>query len=1014
MSFQAYRTPTSVLEGIPRDDFVAHSECAMQSSTGVKRLEELLIDGDADSTGFVNLKQLSWVLTDQFDFRISETRLIEVCLGMNFDAHAQLDYREFVDVLLDILIYELPDIRESAKRKSLIRLDQYLQSGFPPGQEGTRQLLDALCSKYALKGDQCITVAELVRVLHVDLIKYHALALPFPLGEHETIQLARPFIQHGVNEKSGDGILSYTELLDALLGPFPFDFRPEGTGNEKPKRVLQWEFWHSIYMSLCGGDSMITQKVLAQLEKILAKVDPTTTFMMSTRHFRRIFERHISSDDMDVLLVALRVQDDTESTLNSGSEPPVRYDVLMKLVFGVPELNDSTFFENCVRKKLLREQDRLRAYTTDLVTVQGASHTLTLEDFYDTFVVQADLYPLAMVEMLFWFASLDFDHKGSVQLKSLIDVLKHKCWRAIKYSTVANVTFREHEVANHSCNTESIRKLIAKCCSSYNLYDVLVNISHKTQGQITTSVMHEELNKMLHELGVVGVHQDDLKCLLQIVARKSKGECPSVNTRDLIHYDAFFDELFDWKTLVSSMRLPHSLVDVKKVLEKFDWEHVGTIHCVDWSKAYRLICGGTAAMAEWEVRVLYQRFPGQEHHSEQSNKIDYARLLVFLLDYQLRQARESLQRLVIEHFRQKFGSADKPVSTSEMEQVFRSLDTDNKGYFNTIDLKNYLLKEFESQSTQESDDLIPLLHSSDALSSVMNLLVGIKTNEPDYHSANSSSPAVVRFDHFRNIGSFLTTPKNASSVLGQMIYPLQPRGRLSGENAHGEAASHIISSLRVLEITILDISSEFADSKGNILPTRAFRYLSFGPSAPPTRQSPQRSPLRRSALGSPTNPRVVLAGTIRTKKRELEASLLDPLTPARLKQILQIYRNIKWAAPLSIEIQGKVRNVVRQMVVKGKGGGGRLDLDRFLAQLKRRLQDAPDYISTSGSSESSPPQSVSMALLLSKLHQLNIPLHKQELMALLRHFGMEDDLEAVDYGLFIQRLYELNSVGTLP
>ncbi|KAE9307079.1 hypothetical protein PF001_g11795 [Phytophthora fragariae] len=53
-----------------------------------------------------------------------------------------------------------------------------------------------------------------------------------------------------------------------------------------------------------------------------------------------------------------------------------------------------------------------------------------------------------------------------------------------------------------------------------------------------------------------------------------------------------------------------------------------------------------------------------------------------------------------------------------------------------------------------------------------------------------------------------------------------------------------------------------------------------------------------------------------------------------------------------------------------------------------------------------------MPLLVSKLHQLNIPLHKQELMALLRHFGMEDDLEAVDYALFLQRLYELNTSMT--
>ncbi|KAF1773487.1 EF-hand domain pair [Phytophthora cactorum] len=174
--------------------------------TGVKRLEQLLIEEDAGSTGFVTLKQLCWRLVEDFDLKISETRLIEL-MGMNFNANGQLDYTEFVDVLLDILIYALPDIRESAKRKSIMRLDQYLQSGFPPGRADVRQLLDALCSNYDVKGDQIISVEDLVRVFHVDLVKHHALELPFPLEEHETIQLAHPFIQH--------------KTQDATSGVFP-------------------------------------------------------------------------------------------------------------------------------------------------------------------------------------------------------------------------------------------------------------------------------------------------------------------------------------------------------------------------------------------------------------------------------------------------------------------------------------------------------------------------------------------------------------------------------------------------------------------------------------------------------------------------------------------------------------------------------------------------------------------------------------------------------------------------
>jgi hypothetical protein len=177
--------------------------------------------------------------------------------------------------------------------------------------------------------------------------------------------------------------------------------------------------------------------------------------------------------------------------------------------------------------------------------------------------------------------------------------------------------------------------------------------------------------------------------------------------------------------------------------------------------------------------------------------------------------------------------------------------------------------------------------------------------------------------------------------------------------------------------------------------------------------------------------------TARSKRRELEASPLDPLTPTKLQQLLQLYHRAdvsihlisqfflhigspskyfldlvhfsQWAAPLSVELQGKVRGVVRQMIIKGKGGGGRVDLDRFLAQLQRKLQDSPRSIAGLGHSESPPLQWASTSLLLSKLHQLNIPLHRQELMALLRHFGMEDDLEAVDYALLLQRVYELNS-----
>ncbi|RLN55556.1 hypothetical protein BBP00_00008441, partial [Phytophthora kernoviae] len=122
------------------------------------------------NAGKHRLVPLSHVL-NEFQLDISETKLTEVCMGMNFNAQAQLDYKEFVNVLLDILIYALPNIRESTKQKSLIRLDQYLQSGFPSDRDGTRRLLGALCAKYDFEGDLCMSLSDLVRVFHVELFE---------------------------------------------------------------------------------------------------------------------------------------------------------------------------------------------------------------------------------------------------------------------------------------------------------------------------------------------------------------------------------------------------------------------------------------------------------------------------------------------------------------------------------------------------------------------------------------------------------------------------------------------------------------------------------------------------------------------------------------------------------------------------------------------------------------------------------------------------------------------------
>ncbi|KAL3670650.1 hypothetical protein V7S43_003840 [Phytophthora oleae] len=957
--------------------------------TGVKRLQQLLIQGDADSTGFVNLKQLCWILADQFDLKVSEVRLIEVCMGMNFNTGAQLDYKEFVNVLMDILIYELPDIRESAKRDRLLRLDEYLQSGFPPGREGTRQLLGTLCSKFDLKGDQIITIADLIRVFHVELVKHHAMELPFPLEEHETIQLAQPFIQRKAQDA---GLISYVEFLDALLGQFPLDFN----SGDQSKRAFQWDFWRNIYMCLCGGESRTAHKVQTQLERIMAKVDSEGTFLISTRHFARVFERHLNPEEMEVLSSVLEV-----------SDRKLRYNVLLNLVFGSPPLNDDVFFENCVRKKLLREQKRIGCVLTD----KGSSDSLELQDFHDVFTTQAQEQPLTTLEVLFLFASVDSRHEGAVKVKILKDFLSTKCWKDKICHKGENTSVTKAKSASGALNdVEDVKKLVAKCCSEYDLLGILATLSRKSQGWVSQEVLLKEVGKMLQETGN-GLLQEVLKPFVQNISQNT------TSRRDGIHCDAFFDALIDWGAVASELRLPHSLVEVKKVFHKFDWEHIGVIPYEDWNKAYRLISIDRQAMAQWEVQVLQRRFPGPIQQRERELKIDYDHFILFLLDFQQRQSRKSLQVRVVKLFQQRLPST---ISTAELERVFRTLDTDNKGYFNAADLKSYLTKEFALESDEEPAST-ELLNSEDALASVMRILAGDK---PHSSTCSTIPNVVVSFQRFREIQSSFNSKNHKTLNLGNQI-ALQVHPTRS---KNVSSTSQTVSSLRALEIAILDIASEFSDLKGNILPTRAFRYFTFGPS---NVTRPTSSPLRRSALNSPSR------GSSRsTVRRELEACDLDPLTPSRLKRLLvdfhsmevsthlvsqfflhigspskyflDLLRFAQWVAPLSVELQVKVRGVVRQMIVKGKAGGGRLDLDRFLAQLQRRLHDSPQYVANKGSLEDPPLQFVAMPLLLSKLHQLNIPLHKQELMALFRHFGMEENLENVDYALFLQRLHELN------
>jgi hypothetical protein len=181
---------------------------------------------------------------------------------------------------------------------------------------------------------------------------------------------------------------------------------------------------------------------------------------------------------------------------------------------------------------------------------------------------------------------------------------------------------------------------------------------------------------------------------------------------------------------------------------------------------------------------------------------------------------------------------------------------------------------------------------------------------------------------------------------------------------------------------------------------------------------------------------------MRSPYREIAAMPLDPLTPARLQDVLlkqhnvQVSRHLvsqffvhigshsksflellpfaKWIAPLSVDEVAKVRQIVSAMRTKAKGGGGSFDLDRFLKQLHRRLLDSPrnsfDTARDGDDDEENDLCFVRPSLLHAKLQELQIPISRADLATLLRHVGM-DEHERIDYALFLQRIYELHTAA---
>lgn len=637
---------------------------------------------------------------------------------------------------------------------------------------------------------------------------------------------------------------------------------------------------------------------------------------------------------------------------------------------------------------------------------------------------------------------------------------------------------------------DSIRDLVVECLNDYNLERVLTPYKQKHRGWVAVTKLAGELVQMFRAVGVSGPYKSEKEMIRELEAFLSRIADQADRSGTAISHEAapfpgaislhdFFESVFDWSSVVRAMRLPHNFVEINRQLQVFDWDKNGTIQCDDWNKAWRQMCLGQPGMREWEIRVLQRRFPGtlassasltkassanacggSEVSSLWGESINYSRLLVFLLDQQQQRARDQLCRHTIEVIRRETTSAAGELSTFRLEELFRSLDRDGKGYFNTRDLVAFLAQTVEHQPASEASNAVATdrddedgtvmewLENADDVAFVMrflssgaNLSASSHTNKTtrDLSAQDKQKAPVVTFDQFRGLVSDLVVgPRGRPARAGQFR-----RDTTSPPHRGGPT---VVSSLRSLELTLLEIAREVSQANGQILPSRTFRYFSQGPqeqharygsarpSSPP--KSPQRSP-RRDELSSP----------IKNRHREVHVATTDPLSPERLKQVLQRRYRLtvsthligqffihigasskhflelsefsRWAAPLAVDMQAKVRSAVKKMIVKGKGGGGKVDLDRFLAQLERRLLDSPicsfrvdaSVASSIGDSGRQLPPRVPISLLLSKLHQLNIPLSRPDTTALLRHFGMDDDDEYVDYTFFLQRLYEASLAG---
>lgn len=1041
-----------------------------RASSGVQQLEDLLEQTDKAKTGFVSLTQLRWLLFDHFQLQLSEMKLLETCLGMSFNAEAQLEYKELIGALSDLLIYGQPDMSASSKNASFTRFDKYLESGFPPGRAQARQLLEKLCRKYDLECDGCIAIAEIVRVFQRDLSEQHAARLPFPLSEQETVQLiqscgVRP-VDKETNAKGGSGFVHYDEVLEALFGG-ELDEEHGDKAVGRMQQAMTSKFWLRIRKTLCNGSRAKEASVLAQILKIFKKLDRKASHAVTPMFFKRIFDQHLRSEDIYVLVHAL----ETTAGVQNGPRTLLRYDVFLFMTFGEPQIQfDCSPFAAAICAKLAKNERELRKKVADVMKSHGSEGQLGLEALCDLLTSSMQQDSLTIVELLFLYGcfSVEFETGMEVEVKSLWNFLVNQCWdHGIDSCTANTSTNRTPTLPAGECESgpysryKLLRTQIAECLDEHDLERTLGAHKQIQRGWVAMSKLAAELVVMLQsgsaDLGCKS--ERDLAAELEgfIKTVSSRADKVASNRTEVapfpgaIALNDFLDALMDWSDMARSMRLADNMAEINKYFELFDWEKNGTIQCNDWNKAWRHICTSRTGMPEWKIRVLQRRFPGsvsnkspaKTSRSKSADRmssslwnemINYSRLLVILTDLHQQRAREDLHSIVVNRLRRECESPSGELSTFRLERLFRELDTDGKGHFNSCDLIQYLSNPTHTDRSNVDDDgdeshIQSLLENPDAVAQVIRSLSGTTSGKASkQHRGKGSKSGVVTFDQFRD---FVYTLSSLS----------KHREQRAGSDQHVIKRSNTrgaISSLQSLELAILDISREVSRAHGEILPLRAFRHFSLGSNEFGQARNPQ-SPVRSNYRTSQRKSE--LSSPIKSKHREVQATVTGPLTCTKLKQTMQqnhrldvsphllgqFFQHIgstskefldltdfaRWAAPLSVDMETKVRNIVKKMIVKGKGGGGKVDLDRFLVQLQRRLLDSPLYASATlyNLDDEAPelPARVPTTLLLSRLHQLNIPLTRADMTALLRHFGMDETDEYVDFAFFLQRMYETSA-----